>query len=358
MKIKNLRYKLSAIGFAFVLSLTGCSNQNYNDEQLEQAIESLEESEENIEELKEKDKILTNSEIEYIVDEIDNSSVLSAFYFEESDELVLRCDSESEYYYISGEVYEKINLLLNQFTVKSLILENTNFDLAKLDISNLERVELFNIELDNSKELIKTATKNNVKMDYTMYNDMKSKLDAVNFIADNDIVCNSLTLNIDEEDQLAEYYELFEKINSDRIHLLIQPGNIDPIEIANISTKLNDNTSVFSLDFSYMNSERTFNDRELGIIEIESNNSELCVALNNVIITENTKFLISNNNCSIYLYGTHTEVSPFYDLENVYLVNYYDTNTSINVNFRDNGISTYDEAIDKLKEAAGKKLVK
>lgn len=362
MKIKNLNLK--AIAFALVFCFVGCGNQNSTVEfentqgivkeldELEEDIKSLEDKlEQHIEETKES-KILTDEEIRTIVEKIENNTVYWANYLSTEKQLSIKDYrySETENYNAPDTIYPNINLLLSQPDVKTLLLEDTNFDLSKIDISNLERVQLVNIRLENAKEIMQAASQNGIKLEYTLHTDIEESSKIINFIAENGITCDSLSLVVANSDELTKFCSLLDKVNATKIVFSLRHNDLQE-GIININTKLNDNTQSLDIQFDSLTKNMSFENRELGNFEVYSNNPLVSISLTEVLITENTKFTIPENTNCVFLYGSYTNTKPFYDLKDVSLLHYFDT--EVYKAFNTNETANFEELMDEINSAHG-----
>lgn len=383
MNIKNFKCTLHAINLAVALSLTASSNYGYNKEQkLEHSIVSN-----NFQD----DRVIKNNEMEEIINKINNtvedfyqktktlsddqiiaitnkfdSYKCSVYYDKYSNNLTIRRydmfkDKNTDWFtdenfVLSDNMYSYINLLLNQESINSLNLENVDFELSKLDISNLKKIELDNIKVDNAKSLMQEASKNGIKLNYVLSDmDIENSIDVVNYILENNINCNFLYLIASDEEELMQLCNLIEKVNSKDIVLLLSP-HIETQNDININVNLNYNTSSFSLRFSYLCGDNLSCCKKLGNIEINSNNPSLSIGFQDGIITENTRFLVPDNS-EVSIYGSYTDIIPFYDLRKISDLYYYDNNLRDGFKSTWPEFQTYSDFVDEIKEKS-KVLVK
>ena len=375
MNIKNLKCSFHAINLAVALSLTASSNYGYNKEQkLEQSIVSdnfqddgviknnkiedvINKINNTVEDFYQKTKTLSDEQIIAITNKFD-SYKCSVYYDKYSNNLTIRRynmfkDKNTDWFtdenfVLSDNMYLYINLLLNQESINSLNLENVDFDLSKLDISNLKKIELNNIKIDNAKSLMQEASKKGIKLNYALYDmDIGNSIDLVNYILENNINCNFLYLMASNEEELLQLCNLIEKVNSKDIVLLLNP-HLEIENDINVNVNLNDNTSSFSLRFSYLSGSLTCC-KKLGNIVINSNNQSLSIGFQDGIITENTRFLVPDNS-RVSIYGTYTDIIPFYDLRKTSDVFYYDNNLCDGFKSTWPEFQTYGDFVDEIKE--------
>lgn len=380
MKIKNFKCTLQAVNLALVLSLTGCSNYNFkkevkSTEVLEQSTLDSDDFQEclsligttikdSVNEIKsKKTKVLTDYDIIEIINEINNlwfdCYYNSCFYNGNCNELTIsrsRCCSDYEDLWIPDNFMSNINLLLNQDSFVILNLKKVDFDLSKLDISNLKRIDLDNIKIENAKKLMKKASRDGIELNYSLYDmDFGNSLDVVNYIIENNINCNFLYLIATDENELDKLCNLTEKINAKEIVFVLNP-HLETENDININVKLNDNTSSFQLRFSYLFSQALSCDKKLGNIEINSNNELLSVGFQNALVTDDTRFFVPDNS-EVTIYGHCNDFMPLYDLRKTSKVYYYDSDLSMGFNSTD-PFESYSEFVDDIKDEHSKVLVK
>lgn len=358
--MKNLKCTLSMIALATTLSLTGCGNHYSNMEvkELDNAIDTLQdenqllneeienfkqnETTENISmnlgeigeitldddkaEISETNQLLTNDELRDLADEI-NEALSTHFSFTYKNysstiEVSRKTWIEDDEYEIPEELYSKINMLLNQTTILELINIDDKFDLSKLNVSNLETLSMNSVKIDLAG-LLMNKVSSETKIKYSMLNELNNEgaKKIIEYLIDNNIELETLSLHFENSDVSPEVYKQLQNLNSKYIFFYVNNNMEETNEISNIDIQLNDNTRNFSLIFA--------SDKELGNVIISSNNKGLDIAMDNVLITEDTKFEINNDNFDITLCGNNTSTLPFYDLSSAYNFSYIDDEKSV-----------------------------
>lgn len=386
-RIKNLKYGLGMLGVILTLSSfinhnRESSNEVFINEEIEsdvgvdelkQSNESLKEVEElkktnklleeelnlvknELEILKEEkeNRVLTETEINEIEKRIKKETGYSSYFKVRYSNKLALADNYYPYYnnvVLSDDTYSDINTLLKQPGIEILDLERVNFDLTKLDILNLEEVNAYDISFETVKGIMKITSDNNIDLNYHI--EREENLKVLNYMIENNITCHgNLVIGVNNEQELIDICNLLEKIKVKSVVLAmphIEKENID------VNIKLNDYTSYIRLSGNYLSSEDLEGDKKLLSIEVSSNNPELEINLDDVILNENTRFILPNES-KVWIYGSHTDTISLYDLRNTNKVYYYD---SISHNgFHSDQAETYHDFVNGIDDAHNKKLVK
>lgn len=422
MKIKNLKYGLTALALA--VTLTGCGS-NYRIEKLESTIESLEDEnqklreevenankqneqvelvetvdveQENLEDNEELVSVevvepLSSLELSELESEI-NDELRSYYSFYYSDytgklEISKKTYVKDDDYQISDEVYSNINKILKQSSALELKDLDSKFDLSRLDIKNLDEIKFDNIDFVRIKPLLLESASNEIKVSlwssyYFSGDDIVNYLD---FLIENQVKLDSMYVNISNCDAFSKIHDKLQNLNVETLFLNVFTNNVEIKDVFNIKTKLNDNTHTFYLDFMSYNEhyqDYYYDLKQLGNIDISSDYSSdysgLDIQISGGLVTENTKFLINSDCYDITLWDAdYTDIEPLYDLRDARMFTYHNIDSRktlkyCNYNyFTDDGFkiydtqsdeiseyhnATFDEAIDMIQEIKGTNLVK
>ena len=249
---------------------------------------------------------------------------------------------------VSEELYSKINLLLNRTDRINLSInsKNINLDLSKLNVSNIDVVNV-----DFYENIPEDLTPLISLMQQVASNDKESICD----IRLSDLNCQKIIEQLSENELEISNLDLFTSKNLEIPQL--KDLNVkeitlffDDVEQANINLALNDNTGLLAISLDDKNLIKLGNFN----ITCDNPNNRLGIYLDHVLITENTKFSIDSNNYHIYLTGDYTDISPFYDISDA---KYFDFILYKNGVFESLGTYNFDDAITVLENYKEKSKV-
>ncbi len=270
--------------------------------------------------------------------------------------------------------YSNLNLLLSREVPYCLQLKffNNEIDISKLNLTNVKYLELFscgrelnyeafsnhlynsiifdNIVSENAIKVLPNAT--NVLTEIRYDNNYDSdNFKFIEFLAENNVPMKSI------------YYSSNEKQNDTKMYNLLGSLNANNISYFEYSTKQNTLASELDLDFVLDDKVEYFSatfarPMELKDIHVTSQSSNVTLRFNNIQITEKSNFTVPDESY-IVLNGTCSDSSAFYDLDNIYQLNYYDSSNDDSFIWDSyTATNSFHEAIEKFQESRQENLIK